>query len=290
MTAFVFMRKHRDEYSIAKMAKVLGVSESGYYRWLSRKPSKRAEEDLVLIEEIAEIFYASRRVFGSRKITSIMRSRGRLINHKRVARLMSEYCLYSRVCKEYNSFTEPGDGNNIKDDLLKRDFSVTGSDQKMVSDTTDVRTKEGWLYVAGILDLCGWIPVGIATGPKNNTKLVSTAFRDMRRRGHGGNGCILHSDRGSTYSSSEYQELISSNDMLSSMSRKGDCWDNAPMESFWGKMKLEFVDKTYDTLDDARNAVYEYVWSLYTNLRPHAANGYLTPAEYYKQARSQAII
>ena len=289
MTAFVFMRKHRDEYSIARMAGVLGVSESGYYRWLSRKPSKRTEEDLVLIEEIAEIFYASRRVFGSRKITSIMRSRGRLINHKRVARLMSEYCLYSRVCKEYNSFTEPGDGNNIKENLLKRDFSVTGPDQKMVSDTTGIRTKEGWLYVAGILDLCGRIPVGMATGPKNNTKLVSTAFRDMRRRGHGGNGCILHSDRGSTYSSSEYQELISSSDMLSSMSRKGDCWDNAPMESFWGKMKLEFVDRTYDTLDEARSAVYEYVWSFYTNLRPHAANGYLTPAEYYKQARSQAI-
>lgn len=283
------MRKHRDEYSIARMARVLGVSESGYYRWLSRKPSKRAEEDLVLIEEIAEIFYASRRVFGSRKITSIMRSRGRLINHKRVVRLMSEYCLYSKVCKEYNSFTEPGDGNNIKENLLKRDFSVTGPDQKMVSDTTGIRTKEGWLYVAGILDLCGRIPVGMATGPRNDTKLVSTAFRDMRRRGHGGNGCILHSDRGSTYSSSEYQELISSSDMLSSMSRKGDCWDNAPMESFWGKMKLEFVDRTYDTLDEARTAVYEYVWSFYTNLRPHAANGYLTPAEYYKQARSQAI-
>ncbi len=289
MTAFVFMWKHRDEYSIARMAKVLGVSESGYYRWLSRKPSKRAEEDVILVEEIAEIFYASHQVFGSRKITSIMRSRGRKINHKRVERLMSEYCMHSRVCKEYKSFTEPGDGNNIKDNLLKRDFSVTGPDQKMVSDTTGIRTKEGWLYVAGILDLCGRIPVGMATGPRNDTKLVSTAFRDMRRRGHGGSGCILHSDRGSTYSSGEYQELISSNDMLSSMSRKGDCWDNAPMESFWGKMKLEFVNKTYDTLDDARTAVYEYVWSFYTNLRPHAANGYLTPAEYYKQAKSQAI-
>jgi len=288
VTAFVFMWKHRDEYAIAKMAKVLGVSESGYYRWLSREPSTRAEEDLVLIEEIAEIFYASHRIFGSRKITSIMRSRGRRINHKRVERLMSEYCLKSRICKAYHNFTEPGDGNNIKDNLIKRDFSVTGPDQKMVSDTTGIRTKQGWLYVAGILDLCGRIPVGIATGPKNDTELVSTAFRDMRRRGHGGNGCILHSDRGSTYSSSDYQELISSSDMLSSMSRKGDCWDNAPMESFWGKMKLEFVDKTYDTLDEARDAVYEYVWSFYTNLRPHAANGYMTPAEFYKQAKSQA--
>lgn len=285
MTAFVFMWKHRDEYTIARMAKVLEVSESGYYRWLSRKPSKREEEDLVLIEEIAEIFYTSHQVFGSRKITSIMRSRGRLINHKRVERLMNEYCMKSRVCKQYNSFTEPGDGSNIKDNLLKRDFSVTGPDQKMVSDTTGIRTKEGWLYVAGILDLCGRIPVGMATGPRNDTELVSTAFRDMRRRGHGGNGCILHSDRGSTYSSGEYQELISSSDMLSSMSRKGDCWDNAPMESFWGKMKLEFVDRTYSTLDEARAAVYEYVWSFYTNLRPHAANGYLTPAEYYKQAK-----
>ena len=289
MTAFVFMKEHQNEYAIAKMAKILGVSESGYYRWLSRPSSKRAEEDLILIEEIAEIYYASRKVFGSRKVTAILRSRGRLINHKRVARLMSEYCLVSKVHKAYCSFTEPGDDTNIRQNLLKRDFNVTAPNQKMVSDTTGIRTKEGWLYVAGILDLCGRIPVGLSTGPHNDTNLVVAAFRDMRNRGHGGRGCVLHSDRGSTYTSGEYQELISSCDMLSSMSRKGDCWDNAPMESFWGKMKQEFCDHIYNTLDEARFAVYEYVWSFYTNLRPHEANGYLTPAQYYKQAMSRSI-
>jgi putative transposase len=271
------------------MAKVLNVSESGYYRWLSRPLSKRAEEDLILIEEIAEIYYSSHRVFGSRKVTAVLHSRGRRINHKRVARLMSEYCLYSKVHKEYVTFTDQGDESNVKENLIKRDFTANTPDQKMVSDTTGIRTRQGWLYVAGILDLCGRIPVGIATGPKNDTPLVVAAFRDMRNRGHGGNGCILHSDRGSTYTSSEYQALISSNDMLCSMRRKGDCWDNAPMESFWGKMKLEFCDKLYDTLDEARSAVYEYVWSFYTNLRPHEANGYLTPAQYYKLAKSRSI-
>ena len=283
------MRKHRDEYAIARMAKVLGVSESGYYKWLSRPLSKRDQEDLILLEKIAEIFYASHEVFGVRKVTAVLRANGILVNHKRVARLMSDHCMHSRVVKAHRTFTEPGDGNNVREDLLKRDFHVTAPDQKMVSDTTGLRTKQGWLYVAGILDLCGRIPVGIATGIRNDTGLVIAAFMDMRNRGHGGNGCILHSDRGATYTSNAYQQLISSNEMLSSMSRKGDCWDNAPMESFWGKMTLEFCDKVYDTLEEARTAVYEYVWSFYTNLRPHAANGYLTPAQYYKQARSEAI-
>lgn len=287
MTTYLFMLNHRDEYSIAKMAKVLQVSESGYYRWLSRPPSKRKQEDLILIEEIAEIYYSSKQIFGSRKVTAVLRSRGRLINHKRVARLMREYGLFSKVHKQYVSFTEQGDEQYIHENLINRDFTAAAPDQKMVSDTTGLRTRQGWLYVAGILDLFGRIPVGIATGPRNDTELVVTAFRDMRNRGHGGEGCILHSDRGTTYTSKEYQELISSSDMLCSMSRKGDCWDNAPMESFWGKMKLEFCNKVYDTLDDARAAVYEYVWSFYTHLRPHAANGYLTPAEYYQQAERQ---
>jgi putative transposase len=271
------------------MARVLGVSESGYYRWLSRPLSKRDEEDLVLIEMIAKVFYASHEVFGVRKVTAVLRANGIRINHKRVARLMSLYCMHSKVRRTRRSFTEPGDETHIHEDLLRRDFHATAPDRKMVSDTTGLRTKQGWLYVAGILDLYGRVPVGIATGPRNDTELVVSAFRDMRNRGHGGCGCILHSDRGSTYTSNEYQLLISQSDMLSSMSRKGDCWDNAPMESFWGKMKLEFCDKVYDTLEDAKSAVYEYVWSFYTNLRPHAANGYLTPAEFYKQARRDNI-
>lgn len=136
------------------------------------------------------------------------------------------------------------DATSVLTDLIRR-----------WSATLQASAREGWLYVASILDLCGRIPVGIAAGPSNDTKLVSAAFQDMRRRGHRGSGCILHSDRGSTYTSDDYQKLISSNNMISSMSRKGDCWDNAPMENFWGKMKFEFVDKIYDTLDDARTAI-----------------------------------
>lgn len=271
------------------MARVLQVSESGYYKWLSRPLSKRDQEDLILIEKIAAIFYASHEIFGVRKVTAVLRANGLLVNHKRVARLMSDYCMHSKVRHKRRSFTEAGNESNVREDLLKRDFQAAAPDQKMVSDTTGLRTKQGWLYVAGILDLYGRIPVGIATGVRNDAGLVIAAFMDMRNRGHGGNGCILHSDRGSTYTSNEYQQLISSNEMLSSMSRKGDCWDNAPMESFWGKMKLEFCDKVYDTLEEARAAVYEYVWSFYTNLRPHAANGYLTPAQYYKQVRNEAV-
>ena len=287
------MFQHKEEHTIARMARVLSVSESGYYKWLKRRdapPTAREQEELALTEEIYNIFKGSHYSYGSRKITAILnRHRAKPINHKRVERIMQKYCWHSKVRKKYVVTTDSEHDFPIAPNLLKRNFSADRPGQKMVSDTTAVPTNEGFLYVAGILDLYGRRPVGIALSTHNDRFLVMDALKDMVIRGFKHNGAILHSDRGSTYCSDDYRQAMEDAGMICSMSRKGDCWDNAPMESFWGKMKLEFVDRTYDTLDEARSAVYEYVWSFYTNLRPHAANGYLTPAEYYKQARSQAI-
>ena len=281
---YVFMYKHRNEHTIVKMAKVLEVSESGYYKWVKRPPSKREQEDIELIHEIKRLYDKFHGIYGARKITfELNRTRDCRVNHKRVERLMNEYQLFSKVKKAYKKATDSNHDNKIANDLIKRDFEVKSPNEKMLSDTTAVRTKQGWLYVAGILDMFGRIPVGLATSTKNNKELTLAALKDLHNRGHGAPGCILHSDRGSTYSSDVYQAQTSKYELLISMSRKGDCWDNAPMESFWGKLKTEWLKEIYDTIEEARSDVYEYVWSFYTHLRIHAANGYLTPAQFYAQ-------
>ena len=150
----------------------------------------------------------------------------------------------------------------------------------MVSDTTVVETGEGDLYAAAILDLYGRLPVGLSMGRHNDRFLVMDAFKDMLVRGCVYPGCILHSDRGATYASYDYRRLIDHYGYICSMSAKGDCWDNAPMESFWGKMKEEWLMDKYDTIAEAKRDIYEYVWSFYPNERPHQSNGYQTPSEY----------
>lgn len=288
---YVFMYKHMKEHTIARMAKVLGVSESGYYKWLKRLNApltEREKADLELTKEIHEIYWGSHGIFGARKITSILNKRhSQRINHKKVERIMSENCLKSRVTKAYVNTTDSDHDEPIAPNLLKRDFKADAPDQKFVSDTTEKETKQGKIYIAAILDLYGRMPVGMAISGSNDTELVRAALRDMVRRGHGKAGSILHSDRGSTYASKAYRADLERNQFICSMSRKGDCWDNAPMECFWGKMKEEWLDIPYDTIDQAKRDVFEYVWGFYPRQRPHASNGYMTPAEYYKQGKTQ---
>lgn len=280
------MCENRKEFSIVRMAKVLNVSISGYYKWMSRinmPPNERELENIKLLEEIKEIYYRYRGVFGSRKITAIINvGREKKINHKRVERLMRENGFFSRTHKKYRIMTDSKHDYMIADNLLNRNFETTAPGQKMVSDTTVVETGEGDLYAAAILDLHGRMPVGLAMDRRNNRFLVMDAFKDMLTRGCVFDGCILHSDRGSTYASYDYRRLIDQYGYICSMSRKGDCWDNAPMECFWGKMKEEWLKKKYDTIAEAKHDIYVYVWSFYPNQRPHQSNGYLTPAEYYR--------
>ena len=269
------------------MAEVLKVSESGYYNWLARRtapPTQREREELVLVQEIFDIFSKSRGSFGSRKITyEINKNRVQKVNHKRIARIMSEYCWYSKPYARYVRTTDSNHDEAIADNLIDRNFTATMPNEKMLSDTTVVQTKQGDVYAAAILDLYGRMPVGLAMSLKNDKALVMSAFKDMLMRGLGAPGCILHSDRGSTYCSKDYRILLSKYDFICSMSQKGDCWDNAPMESFWGKMKAEWLKDKYDTIEEAKRDIFEYVWSFYPRKRPHASNGYLTPLEYYER-------
>lgn len=279
------MKKYDQEHTIARMAKVLAVSESGYYKWCRKAEgplSKKDAEDLMLTQEIWRIYAGSKRVFGSRKVTSELRKKPETrVNHKRVERLMRENMLYSKTSKRYLHTTDSDHKQPVAENLLQRDFHAQRPNQKMLSDTTVVETKQGDVYIAGILDLYGRMPAGLFMSRRNDRFLVLGALEDALQRGCMGEACILHSDRGSTYCSQDYRKALEQSGLQCSMSRKGDCWDNAPMESFWGKMKTEWLKEKYDTIEEAKKDVQEYVWSFYARKRPHATNGYLTPWEYY---------
>ena len=269
------------------MAKVLEVSESGYHKWLCRVRAGKDgpdPEELELTKEILTIFRNSRGSYGSRKVTAVLnRDRKEPVNHKRVERIMKTCGLQSRTVKRYECTTDSEHDFPVAENLLKRDFSAKGKNEKMVSDTTVIDTDEGKLYVAGILDLYGRMPAGFAMGRRNDRFLVIDALIDMVSRGCAREGCILHSDRGVTYASDDYRRMLAVHGLVCSMSRKGDCWDNAPMESFWGKMKSEWLKPHYHTIDEARQDVYKYVWQFYPNERPHESLRYQTPAQYYDQ-------
>lgn len=282
---YLFMREHKHEHSIARMARVLKVSESGYYKWRRQVDgplTEKEKEDLEITKEIYDIYRASRGSYGSRKVTVILNEgRKKRVNHKRVERIMQECALFSRTCRRFVCTTDSDHDEPIADNLLDRDFSVDAPDKKMVSDTTVIATEQGNLYVAGILDLYGRLPVGLAMSEHNDRFLVMDALKDMLLRGCGSPGCIIHSDRGSTYCSKEYRRMLSRQGFICSMSRKGDCWDNAPMESFWGKMKSEWLKKKYRTINEAKGDIYEYVWHFYPRKRPHESINYSTPYDYY---------
>lgn len=279
------MEQNRSGYRIAKMAQWLQVSKSGYYAWRKRSRGMHSMKDESLLKEIIRIHEASHGTYGSRKIThEINRESEKPVNHKRVERIMRENGIHSKSHKKYKATTNSRHSLPVAENILNRDFSADRPGQKMVSDITYIPTDEGWLYLAGVMDLCGDKIVGISMDGRMTKELVIAALEDAVRHTKSTEGCILHSDRGSQYCSLDYQALAKKHGFISSMSRKGNCWDNAPMESFWGKLKQEWLnDQHFRSREEAKSAVFEYIWIFYNRQRIHEANGYLTPEDYYRR-------
>lgn len=217
------------------------------------------------------------------KITQIINATSQKpVNHKRVERIMSVNGIRSRVSKKYKATTNSNHRLPVAENIIARNFAVDKPNEKMVSDITYLWTDEGWLYIAGIMDLCGQKIIGLSMGERMTKDLVINALNDAYNRSGRPSGTILHSDRGSQYCSHEYQYILNKYGFICSMSRKGNCWDNAPMESFWGKLKCECLyGSSYKTREEARAAVFEYIEIFYNRERIHASNGYKTPNEYY---------
>lgn len=274
------------------MAKALKVSRSGYYAWRNRYPSDTELRRQKLSEEIERIFREKNKTPGSPKITAeLNRKNGEKVNHKTVERIMRQKGLHSRTKKKYKATTYSDHRLPVADNILERDFTAEVPCEKMVSDITYIPTEEGWLYLAAVMDLCGRKIVGASMDGRMTKELCMAALKDALNRSGEVNGCILHSDRGSQYCSAAYREMAEKAGFRVSMSRKGNCWDNAPMESFWGKLKQEWLNEQhFKTREEARAAVFEYIWVFYNRKRLNEADGYQTPEEYYEEhSRERAV-
>lgn len=290
----MFIRANSCDYKVAKMCRILNVSKSGYYAWINRPASKRAEENKALLEDIKNVFGASNGVYGSIKVKKAIEAKkpnerhsklGRF-NHKRVERIMHDEGIVSKVHKKYKATTNSNHNLPVAENILNRNFEAERPNEKLVSDITYISTEEGWLYVAGILDLCGGKMVGLSMSDRMTKDLVINALHDAYRTGGKPQKTILHSDRGSQYCSYAYQKQLKEYGYVCSMSRKGNCWDNAPMESFWGKMKQEWLNgQKFKTRDEAKAKVFEYIMIFYNRKRLHASYNYKTPEDYYNENR-----
>lgn len=261
------------------------VSRSGYYAWDNRPKSARTIENEAITEQIKAIHKKKRQTYGSRKMTAEIRRTGRAVNHERIERLMSEAGIRSKIAKKFKATTNSKHSLPVAENLLNREFTAEKPNQKMVSDITYVWTDEGWLYVAGVMDLYGQKMVGLSMSDRMTKELAINALESAWLHGGRPRGVLIHSDRGSQYCSRDYQNLLKRYGFICSMSRKGNCWDNAPMEAFWGKIKYEWLhEQHFKTRDEARAAIFEYVEIFYNRQRLHESNHYLTPEEYYSAA------
>lgn len=266
---------------IAKLCEALGVTRSAYYAWDERPESRRSIRHKELTERVREEYFSNHRIPGAVKIAKKLHTPEEPIGRKLVGKIMRENGWKSKVCKKYKATTNSNHQLPVAENLLNREFEADRPNQKWVSDITYIPTDEGWLYLAGILDLYGREPVGWAMGERMTKELVIRALRQAKGRRGNPKNVLAHSDRGSQYCSRDYQKELEKDGFICSMSRKGNCWDNAPMESFWGKLKQEWLnDRRFRTRKDAMNAVFWYMEVYYRNYRLHETNGYQTPQAY----------
>ena len=280
---YAFMVAHRDQFAIRVMCRVLDVSASGYYAWVDRPVSQRQQEDEKLTEHIQELHKHSRQTYGSPRIHADLQDMGIKVGRKRVARLMRQNGIRARQKRRYKTTTQRHASRPAAPNLLQQDFSADEVNQKWLADITYVDTREGWLYLAAVLDVHSRKIVGWSMSTRLQRKLVEDALKmGLGRRTISG-PLIHHSDQGSQYTSKDYQTLLSENQILVSMSGTGNCYDNAMMESFFATLKTECVVERYATRQQARQSIFEYIEVWYNRLRRHSALDYLSPDQYEQQ-------
>jgi len=264
------------------MCSVLEVSRSGFYAWLKRAESRRSREDRELTEQIRQIHEESHGIYGAPRIHAVLLRRGRRCGINRVARLMRLAGIRSRTYRRFRVRTT--DSNHslpIAPNVVDRDFTAEKPDQLWVADITYIPTSEGWLYLAAIIDVFSRTVVGWSMEAHMRTSLVLNALDMALGRRQPGEGLIHHSDRGSQYASKAYRKALENRGIICSMSRKGDCYDNAMMESFFHSLKVEWIyGESLATRREAKAAIFEYLEVFYNRQRLHSALGYLSPAEF----------
>lgn len=286
---YAFIRAQKAAFPIAFMCARLGVSRSGFYDWLGRAPSARTRDDARLAREVATIHCESGGRYGSPRVHAELRVRGRRVARKRVARLMRAQGLAARRRRRFVRTTDSRHDGPIAPNVLARDFTATAPNRVWVTDITYVATGEGWLYLAVLLDLFSRRVVGWALAPSLATPLPLAALDQALRRRDPPRGLVHHSDRGCQYASAAYRAALAARGVTASMSRAGDCWDNAVAESFFNTLKWEAVPiEGFATHTAAHTALGEYLDDFYNHHRRHSSLDYASPVEFELRAARRA--
>jgi putative transposase len=268
---------------------MLDVSRSGYYKWLNRGVTQRQKEQEELLKRIVEIHNESRKSYGCPRVYAQLRTEGNTCNYKRVEKLMHDNDIQARRKRRYKATTDSKHNLQVSPNVLSREFVVEGPDEVWVGDITYVDTNEGWLYVAVFIDLYSREVVGWSMSQTMTADLVLDAFRMGTARRGDQAPIVVHSDRGSQYASDLFRSELAKYDCIQSMSRKGNCWDNAVAESFFGALKTESVYcQVFKTRKQAQSALFEYIEIFYNKKRIHSGIGYITPEEKLQKARKVA--
>ncbi len=272
-----FMQAQSD-VSIELMCELFSVSRSGYYAWLKKKLSQRDIKNTILDQPIKAIYMNHHQRYGAPRITIALKQQGILCSHTRVARRMQALGLKALAKRPYKVTTDSKHAQPVYDNVLDRDFSTTAVNQKWCGDITYIRTDEGWLYLAVIIDLHSRAVIGWSMNQRMNKQLVCDALLMALFKRKFPQGVIIHHDRGSQYCSKKYQQIIQYNQLTGSMSRRGNCWDNAVSESFFHSLKVELVHQhRYKNREQAKQSIFQYIEGYYNLKRMHSAIDYRTP-------------
>ena len=287
---YAWVKNHCDSYDVNLLCDVLEVSRSGYYRWLHAKPSETAQRSEQIADKARQVFDENYGSVGYRKVYKDLQAQGVACCPETVRKALARQGLQAAAAPCFVPTTTDSDHDlPIAPNQLDRDFSALRPNAKWVSDITYIRTDEGWLYLAVVIDLFSRKVVGWAMADHLRSELVLEAFEMAIAHRRPTDALIFHSDRGSQYAATAFRERLAFLRITQSMSRKGNCWDNAPAESFFGRLKTEWVGRSrYRSREEARRSIYFYIEMFYNSKRRHAALGYLSPNQYEAKHLAQA--
>ncbi len=283
---YLFIREHTQQHVVERLCRAMEVSVSGYYAWLKRPESTRKQANKQLLEQIKHVHQQSRQTYGSPRVYVDLKKRGVACSENRVARLMQVNQMAARRKKKYIVTTNSKHGLPVAENTLNQDFKATKPNEKWVTDMTYIWTTEGWLYLAVVLDLYSRKVVGWAMDDNMEKELVIKALKMALLNRKPPQGLLHHSDRGSQYASNDYQQLLKDYRITCSMSRKGNCYDNAVMESFFATLKQELVYRLpYQSHQQTKQDIFEYIQVFYNRRRIHSSLGYFSPLEFENDGR-----
>jgi len=279
---FAFIREHLGQYPTNLACDVLEVSRSGYYAWRDRPASARQQRRQELAAKVQAVHAESRRVYGSPRVHRALATGGEKVSENTVAKIMQANGLRAKTKRKFVPRTTDSAHNQpIAPNILDRQFATAPPDRTWACDITYIPTDEGWLYLAGVIDVGSRRVVGWSMADHMRTELVADAMEMALARRQPRAGLLHHSDRGVQYASDDYQVLLQRHQIAVSMSGKGDCWDNAVMESFWATLKTELVNhEHYATREQARRSIFEYIEVFYNRKRLHSSLGYVSPETF----------